>query len=1796
MHFQHFHCISSDCILHPCIPPFLERRTTLSEVLKELSLRKEETSGRNFNCLAFSILLGTDRITPEEQWTGGTRGDEERRLTHETIIRRLPPEAATKVGHNGEWWAGETRDSLNITMETSQVMGEAHVHGFCNRFNRSIVVVDVREPAAVLSEYRPGYDIQRQISMQEAYGLRNHGEQPIWVLLEPDHFSALLPVRRPVALERRASTVTGAPATAAAEETAEADTTSARARDPEQQLLPTALDNPRVDAAGGGAERATQTGAADGAASANQSDTRVELDVQGVHDAPTNTPPHATTRARRPQPARPTREPEPPPGPQPGAHPQGDTAAPGIAWAARVLQESGYTNRGGAAIADLDAYALARYVNESTAGEKEFRDARFDEAPVREYIREGGGNDDKYDTHTLRQAVADHNRLRRGDRYASGLTPDVGGQGPIVWPRDTVRLQRTGAPAQRAGDRTKAWGTGATGTVLRSASRGDWTVELANGAGTYDIPGHDVHILSKRDYAAGDVVVATRNTATGGAGMHGPGALLLLRRVPDATGRPGALWRAFSSNASLVDIHEDDVTRVPWQVHGRQPRRTPRPASTREELVAIAQRLYAQTGDWEGDLLSATQSAASQEGLSIDTGEAGRAIQEAQRRWRGGRSCARMVTLNHGGIVVRLRETTAAIPGLRRMAAAPEHANTAALAWEADGRLWRTMHTLAADNDIVLLQETHLPEHDPEGLSERITQLLTGGEYSGWRVAASPAPADDTYAGVLMWWNATTVEVSDIQTLTPGRLQRARVRVLADGTELIVVNAYVPTKRGAPNARQATVLEQVRSQLQSAIDTADTDGDEIAIGGDLQAQTLTTLEARKHMGSAHEYDLWLDTLCADNCLTSVGDDEPTYSGGAEGPQTTIDHWLVSAGLTDRAAAEVGAGADGLAGLEHSTHGHNSLQLTIAIRTAEAEDVEEEWEHREPQLPPMDEDEWVAFDAHEEGTAAAAADGANSGGEPTFGQAARRLEAIEDALKGLVAGIQELSSNSDTPQGTKISRLHAKLLRWRRWLRMCDGQKLFPDSHPMFNSEDCAHVLGDAPATDDKIRKAILHSAPGRERRVALREVCRCRFLQARERYEETVAEGAVDRDRVRTRLLDDIRKAVEEGRDPRWECFRAVGRAKAALAGKRTAPRLDQPGMRAIKRTGAAEAETGTDAVLRAIHDESVVMHQERGASAAGALTMQDHMAAAGLPAPWPHTVHERREEAEIVAEKERRATADAQRQESWARWREATCREGGDTHDPWQMVLSDAYPPLVECLRAEMLTIMSDDNIDRGLQRFRARQGVGVGGFSGIWITRAGAPTRKRYVQALRDTAADVLVAADALDRARCPQTRRVAVQMIRDAAPKGWTQWIIMLLTKPGKALDVLSKRRDICLQPHSLKLCANAVAPHYAAVQERTQPESNTGFREHGAATTTALWLGLTKEEAASERKGWYCGYIDKGGFFQSCVRRAQRVVEARFGVPVTVTTLIMAIHEALVVRYDSGSGITHGTESNVGNGQGDTIAPMRSMIPLAIETRAVEWLVAGFQFVAPKGVSRTRTPQGWFADDGAFVVDSLRALQQAFLVASAMARVLGFTVGIDADAKGVPNGDKTGWMGSEWRDGAWTEMGDDVTIRLIDGRAVPRVKGFYKHLGIRQTPFADWTTARQVVMNRCGGIASALSRLGVLTAEEYVDTVDAATTTVVAYYGAAFPIGRRACERIDVAKRRGLARMGHAGPRSLGGPWWRATKRRVRRRAVLQLAARWCAPLPLGMPRARRAALLQSLAPWLSGAVPISSYRR
>ena len=114
--------------------------------------------------------------------------------------------------------------------------------------------------------------------------------------------------------------------------------------------------------------------------------------------------------------------------------------------------------------------------------------------------------------------------------------------------------------------------------------------------------------------------------------------------------------------------------------------------------------------------------------------------------------------------------------------------------------------------------------------------------------------------------------------------------------------------------------------------------------------------------------------------------------------------------------------------------------------------------------------------------------------------------------------------------------------------------------------------------------------------------------------------------------------------------------------------------------------------------------------------------------------------------------------------------------------------------------------------------------------------------------------------------------------------------------------------------------------------------------------------------------------------------------------------------------------------------------------------------------------------------------------------------------------------------------------------------------------------SWEAARAVVTARAEGMASALARLGVLTASEYVEAIDTATLTVVAYYGAIFPIGRKACKRIDVAKRRGLAMLGHSGERTAR---WLVHERRP---VGLELAYTWphaAAALVVGVDRAWQA---------------------
>ena len=912
----------------------------------------------------------------------------------------------------------------------------------------------------------------------------------------------------------------------------------------------------------------------------------------------------------------------------------------------------------------------------------------------------------------------------------------------------------------------------------------------------------------------GDGVMAAAAREAGGAVSRAiEGGVV---RLGQATGE--GEWLAARADGAAVGDEEEHVL-----VREAQLRRLPAPQARKrraaaadhspaalqaEALVVAAQRAYARGGDWRPKAMTALMRSMTPELGQVPDTELLAAVGAAQARWKQGAGGLRAVTLNHGGLVVRLREAVTASRKLRKDARQPEAEEMAALVWQADERLYRTVATLAADNAIVLMQETHISAGE-EALQRQLHGLLTSGEFAQWKLEASPAAEGDDAAGVLTWYDASKVEVSEVAEMVAGRVLRAHVRVRADGTALDLVNAYMPARKGVPTAAERERLQATQDALRQAAADAEAAGRELVVGGDLNSQSARALSASHAAGNA--YDAWLEAYMGEFCLTSVGEVEATYVAGVGGASTAIDHWLVSVATAEGAAAVVGAGADGVlltteggAAAAGSTKGHNSLQLRIPLRTAAAEEAEEEWEKREPQVPPLDELEWVAYLEAEEAELAAAEAGVTTTG---LGAGAARLEAMEASARSLAKLIKELGAKSGS-QEAKVQRLYKKCLRWRAGLRKTDGHRSFPDTHAMFNSAGCAGAFGAAPELDAAFRKVVESSREGVERRVALREECRSRFLKAREEYDGEVAVGAWDADRCRTRLMQDLASAEASGGAGTWEIWRAVGRCKASLAGKGTRPRDGRPGMAAIRRTGETEPVQEPSAVLRALHDESLPMHQEVGASVAGVLRATQAMEEAGLPMLTPRAVLETRSGEEATAAAAAEATAatgeDGERA-AWHSWR----GEEGAGLTALEALDGPEFDALASALRRTMERTLTDAALEAGLRKFRQVQGVGVGGFSGVWVARASEGTRGRYLAALRSAAADVLAAASEMERATTTETRRAAVMAVRKAAPRGWVEWLVILLTKPGKALDVLCKRRDICLQPHSLKLLMNGFA---------------------------------------------------------------------------------------------------------------------------------------------------------------------------------------------------------------------------------------------------------------------------------------------------------------------------------------------------------------------------------------------------
>ena len=123
--------------------------------------------------------------------------------------------------------------------------------------------------------------------------------------------------------------------------------------------------------------------------------------------------------------------------------------------------------------------------------------------------------------------------------------------------------------------------------------------------------------------------------------------------------------------------------------------------------------------------------------------------------------------------------------------------------------------------------------------------------------------------------------------------------------------------------------------------------------------------------------------------------------------------------------------------------------------------------------------------------------------------------------------------------------------------------------------------------------------------------------------------GADDVDRVRTRLHLEMEAVKSQGGAAMWAIMRALGHARTDLAGKRTQPRGDKPGMTVIRPAGGGEVQRSKAGVLWALQTESATLHQEGGSSPEATLELMDILEAGGIPIVAPEATFDTRTEVE---------------------------------------------------------------------------------------------------------------------------------------------------------------------------------------------------------------------------------------------------------------------------------------------------------------------------------------------------------------------------------------------------------------------------------------------------------------------------------------------------------------------------------------------------------------------------------------
>ena len=141
----------------------------------------------------------------------------------------------------------------------------------------------------------------------------------------------------------------------------------------------------------------------------------------------------------------------------------------------------------------------------------------------------------------------------------------------------------------------------------------------------------------------------------------------------------------------------------------------------------------------------------------------------------------------------------------------------------------------------------------------------------------------------------------------------------------------------------------------------------------------------------------------------------------------------------------------------------------------------------------------------------------------------------------------------------------------------------------------------------------------------------------------------------------------------------------------------------------------------------------------------------------------------------------------------------------------------------------------------------------------------------------------------------------------PEQWREWVSVLAMKKGEDPRDLSRRRDLWLAPHGLKVVTRCLSKEYDDAAHRAAPASNTGFRAQGTAPGQTLTLKLHRAMCHHRQQGYYVGMCDMGCYFMSVCRDVQRHAEEWAGVRPEVTDVMTTLQQGLRGRCDTAHGM-------------------------------------------------------------------------------------------------------------------------------------------------------------------------------------------------------------------------------------------------------------------------------------------------